>query len=517
MHTSNNACKCNMVFTREELSSVIQPNTKRLCLFAHYSNNDEITPNTLEYVCELSRFFDQIIVLTNILDVSGYSENKVSFVTVPNRHLDIGMCMRVLLNADILEFDSIALVNDSCVLLKPMDFIFMSAQSRKFDGFWGICDSYETSHHIQSFFLVFEKKTLGALSDFVIDLKKMPIDDSVEKSEIGISTFMSARGFSLDVVFNWNIICKHESVVSMNGKKICDLDNPSYIYWDILIQLGCPLLKKKRLSYQNETTFIKDICNIKKTILLYIVYHDDDSGKKALSYAFKLAFTQPLIDTFPIRVSDASPYFESQVFEKIDISNHSKYEWIGVITHGFENKLGPNPPNIQHEVAKGQVENADVVSLFNLDFAKPRVNRGVSFIESIAMQHGPYMWMAIHHIFKIQGFNETEIMKKDIKGFFSNWWLAKPHVIAKYIKFFKICQKLVSTHPLISSYINNDSYYLGYAHKKTIETNRLLQIFGQEYYCLHPFLFERIPPIFIDVMGYKLYRGGVTAIWNLGD
>jgi hypothetical protein len=133
------------------------------------------------------------------------------------------------------------------------------------------------------------------------------------------------------------------------------------------------------------------------------------------------------------------------------------------------------------------------------------------------MQHGPYLWMAIHHIFKIQGFKEEQVMNKDIKGFFSNWWLAKPNVMAKYVKFFNTCQKLVTTHPQISSYIQNDSFYLGYAHKQTIKPDRLMEIFGQEYYCLHPFLFERIPPIFVHAMGYKVYRGGVTFAWDLHD
>lgn len=255
----------------------------------------------------------------------------------------------------------------------------------------------------------------------------------------------------------------------------------------------------------------------KQHILLYIVHHDDASGKTAQDYAIKLQETQPGVLALPMRVSDTSPFFESQVFDHMDLSTHARFEWIGVITHSFEKKLGPLPPTIEIEVAKGQEKGADVISLFNLDFSKPRVNRPVSFIESIAMQHGPFMWMAIHHIFKLQGYSERDIMDKNIHGFFSNWWLAKPHVMEKYVKFFKQCKNIVQVHPLVSSYINEDGYYLGYGHKQTVDTEKIRKIFNRDYYCLHPFLFERMPAIFFHVEKHVVYRGGVTFAWHLGD
>ena len=501
-------------FTHDQLAEFVNLNSKRLCLFAHYAIN-EFSSNSHEYVQELSKYFDQVIVLTNLNCKTMY--DKVKFVTVENKFLDIGMWMRVLTNLDIIKYDTIALVNDSCILTRPLHFVFNTARSNCFSGVWGICDSYEIRHHIQSFFLVYEKKALHALADFVLKLANdMPRDDRaniIQKSEIGMSAFIQDRNISMDVIFKWENIIKFETKIS---KTEPFMGNPSYYFWDRMLQLGCPLLKKKRWTYQNEELFIKKQ-SLKKTILIYIVYHDNESGIKAHAYANILSETQPLIDIVPIRVSNMSPYFESQVFSQMDTSSHSNYDWVGVITHGYHTKLGPNPPNIQDEIAKAEQQNADVVSLFNLDFGKPRVKRDVSFIESIAMQHGPYLWMAIHHIFKIQGFKEEQVMNKDIKGFFSNWWLAKPNVMAKYVKFFNTCQKLVTTHPQISSYIQNDSFYLGYAHKQTIKPDRLMEIFGQEYYCLHPFLFERIPPIFVHVMGYKVYRGGVTFAWDLHD
>lgn len=256
---------------------------------------------------------------------------------------------------------------------------------------------------------------------------------------------------------------------------------------------------------------------VKPSILLYIICHDSKSEENATRFSLKVANEQAKVRAVPFRVSDSSPYFESQVFETMDLSKNIEYEWVGVITSSFESKMGINVPCIQKQVEDGELSGASVISLFNLDFVKPRVNRSVSFIESIAMQHGPYIWMAIHYLFKLQGFKEDEIMNQEIKGFFSNWWIAKPHVMKLYVEFFKRCQKIVDVHPLVSSYVNQDSYYLGYGHKQSVENEKIKKIFGRDYYCLHPFLFERLPPIFFHIMKFKVYRGGVTYVWNLGD
>jgi hypothetical protein len=254
------------------------------------------------------------------------------------------------------------------------------------------------------------------------------------------------------------------------------------------------------------------------TILLYIVCHDDTSCIKATAYANELKATQPAITSRITRVNPKSPYFESQVFGQMNVALHYKYKWIGVITYSFKDKLGSNTPNIQEEVTKAaaSASTANVVSLFNLDFSKPRVNRPVSFAESVAMQHGPFLWMAIYHLFKVQGFKAEDLLQTK-SGFFSNWWLASPKAMAAYISFYKNCVKLVETHPLISKYIMEDSYYLGYGHKKTVTDESLIETFGRDRYCLHPFVFERLPAFFFGLKGMTVHRGGVTASWPLSD
>lgn len=254
--------------------------------------------------------------------------------------------------------------------------------------------------------------------------------------------------------------------------------------------------------------------------LLYIVCHNDASAIKANIYATELDNEQPGLTCKVTQVSSTSPFFESQVFDHMDLGSHQEYEWVGVITYSFKDKLGHNCPNIQEQVSKASAAGADVTSLFNLDFSKPRVGRSVSMVESVAMQHGPYLYMTIYYMFKTQGFNADALLdekSKDVVGFFSNWWLAKPAAMATYVAFYKRCLKLVDTHPLISKYIMEDSYYLGYAHKKTVTDESLLKTFGKDRYCLHPFVFERLPSLFFGLQGYKVYKGGVTSAWPLGD
>ena len=254
-----------------------------------------------------------------------------------------------------------------------------------------------------------------------------------------------------------------------------------------------------------------------KSILLYIVYHDDESEVKAKQTAQRIMHAEPSVEPYTIRVSNESPYFESQVFAKMNLEFHDSFKWIGVVTHNFDSKNAHNPINIEKQVGHGEANGADVISLLNIDFEKPRVGRSVSFVESAAMQHGPFLWMVIHYLFKMQGYKEEDFTNKDIQGFFSNWWLAKPAVMAKYVKFVKQCQHIVSVNPLVSRYIKEDGYYLGHAHKKSINDERLQKIFGCTHYTLHPFVFERLPPIFCHVIGCKLYRAGSVVNWHLGD
>lgn len=256
----------------------------------------------------------------------------------------------------------------------------------------------------------------------------------------------------------------------------------------------------------------------KQDVLVYIICHNDASELIAN------AITLSNVMTRVVRVSDTSPYFENQIFEKLELPEMQK-EWIGkkyigIITYTFMSKTNGSI-NFKEMLDTFQTDGPDVISLFNLDFVKPRVQRPVSYIESIAMQHGPFLWMAMYKTLILSNYKDHQIMDTNIKGFFSNWWLAKPKWMLKYIEFNKKARHICTANRTIAEYLKEDAYYTG-AHvtgrdQLHLQETKLLKVFGKPFYTLHPFMFERLPCFFFHLEGANVHRFGNITKWSLLD
>ena len=258
-------------------------------------------------------------------------------------------------------------------------------------------------------------------------------------------------------------------------------------------------------------------------LLLYIVCHDDTSETIA---------NDLIITYYPygkvIRVPNNSPYFESEVFLELakpeykNEWNSGRYAYVGVITYSFVKKVGPVAilDELNKLVQRSYDDNTqlDVASILNLDFGKGRVNRSVSFVESISMQHGPFLWLAISKLLKTlsptcRQMSELDMLDKKAKGFFSNWFVAKPIWMDRYIKFYSNARRLCKINPDIVACLKEDSYYIG---QKTMSAEQLTRIFGRPQYGLEPFLFERLTPLFFHFEGAKVVRFQNPAVVNWG-
>jgi hypothetical protein len=254
----------------------------------------------------------------------------------------------------------------------------------------------------------------------------------------------------------------------------------------------------------------------KSDIIVYVACHNDTAEASARNQ-----MTDPYYRF--VRISDSSPFFESQIFGILARPEYVREwfdkSWVGIVTYSFNQKMGGG--SFDFENAMNKVPGGtDVVSLLNLDFSKPRVGRPVSFVESVSMQHGPFLWMAIYNILKLIGYKESEIMDKNITGFFSNWWLARPTWMIKYIAFCKKCIDICEKHPVVKSYLQEDAYYIGrkVVGRDELDKEFLVRTFGKPYYTLQPFIFERLPCFFFGIEGAKVYRGiGQRLDWHLLD
>lgn len=195
---------------------------KRVCIFVHYSNFTYVPYYVIQYVKELTKFFDEILIVTNDREISNTEEvisDNIRLFQVTNEGYDLGMFVKGLSFIKMADYQQIACINDSNVLLQNLDFLFDWAASQPFD-MWGLMDSHEktqysthqNNHHVQSHFLVFNKGALSTLKLYLDELdlqriietkdlhqvKKLVINDW----EIGVSQYLLNHGHQIGAYFH---------------------------------------------------------------------------------------------------------------------------------------------------------------------------------------------------------------------------------------------------------------------------------------------------------------------------
>lgn len=187
------------------------------------------------------------------------------------------------------ESENLLLINDSNVgPLKPLKNLFDLGHSKNFDV-WGITDSWEIHHHIQSYFLFFGRTGLsdGHLQEFVSHFS-FPIEKNsiIHSGEIGLSRFLSQRGLRIGAVFPYSTLTqmfvesfpnrmaelqnRQEIELQMKqGPSVANYErsfalstaeqircatplNPTHYFWDVLLELGSPFIKRELLSNNPE-------------------------------------------------------------------------------------------------------------------------------------------------------------------------------------------------------------------------------------------------------------------------
>jgi lipopolysaccharide biosynthesis protein len=173
---------------------------------------------------------------------------------VSNEGYDLGMFYKAVQAVNLEEYHQIACINDSNILFNELKSIMSWGENKKFD-FWGIIDSYQKpwfsthvdNYHLQSHFLVFNKKALQKLPLFFqsLDLEQFFNEKNekrlrqkvINKWEIGLTQFFLKEGLSLGSFF--------ESKSFSLDHHIKKTANLSHGYYFRLIEAGYPLIKKK--------------------------------------------------------------------------------------------------------------------------------------------------------------------------------------------------------------------------------------------------------------------------------
>lgn len=177
---------------------------QRICLFAGYDANQHIHDYVIYYINKLSEIADVYYMAD--CEMSPEELGKLSpYVkgAFARRHgkYDFGSWSDLVghIGWDIIaRYDQLILCNDSCYgPLFPLSTIFDEMDQRNVD-FWGLTQNLSIQRHLQSFFLVFNKKCLlgDELKKYLCNVEKQKnVQDVILKYEIPLTCYMEYFGY----------------------------------------------------------------------------------------------------------------------------------------------------------------------------------------------------------------------------------------------------------------------------------------------------------------------------------
>jgi hypothetical protein len=252
-----------------------------LVLFACHNTSELLTQEQLvciNYLTQIPQTKKIIVVSTNekinltqsLLEPS----DTVEIYGDKNEGLDFGLWWRTIERIKLresTEFTQLLLINDSCSYISPLNDLFFRMKDH---DFWGMTDSLQIAHHIQSYFLAFTSpksiKNLFGFIDTCLPIKGVDKGKLVELREIALSQHMQKSGHEIKAAFPFHIFTK-------------EITNISFYFHYELKSIGCPSVKnardrKKRIlsatyGANKSTMDVKDLVEKKWINLSTFVVH----------------------------------------------------------------------------------------------------------------------------------------------------------------------------------------------------------------------------------------------------
>ena len=215
---------------------------KEIALFALHSKEINIPEDDVTYIHFLTEITQCVVVLTtNPLHLHDQDlfDSNVKIIAMSNRGLDFGLWSRFLIHyaKEMQQMHTLLLVNNSCSCIRSLKPIWEKNVQRPV---WGITDSYEQKHHLQSYFVVIRTNVL--IHKLLVFFEKNMFETTtqrpliIEKGEVGLSQFLATET---------DIYAEYPFSELENPR---NFSNPSYFLWKLLRKLNCPLIKKKKFK-----------------------------------------------------------------------------------------------------------------------------------------------------------------------------------------------------------------------------------------------------------------------------
>ncbi len=253
---------------------------KDVAIFVHFDKSGTIHGYVLDYVKGLKEAGRSVVFITNSPKFAEGERRKLDglaeqVIWRKNKGYDFGAYadgMRLL--GDSSRFRSIALCNDSVYgPLFPLSGIFERMDPEEAD-IWSLTDSWDTRHHLQSYFLVFHQQALRN-PDFQAYWRNYLHVASkswvIRKHEIGMSATMRKAGLVLKPLFPYRdllddffermgdaSILNDEDLTPGHRRYLAQIYdyaehgqplNMTHFFWDrLIVKFGYPFIKREILQ-----------------------------------------------------------------------------------------------------------------------------------------------------------------------------------------------------------------------------------------------------------------------------
>lgn len=257
------------------LDGAVDPLSRnKICIFCHYDKDGQVADYVVHYIKELHNLGFAIFFVSN----SGYLKPHEAGSVLPfvskvllrsNEGYDFGAYyVGVQAVQKFPHHDLLLLANDSVYgPLSLLDKVIELASANQVDAV-SITDSYAINYHLQSYFLLLNKKAFNSFEfksfwqQFKFTSDKTYV---VYHYEIGLSRALIKAGLQLKALCDYHEIASYYFSKENNYKNL--RSNYSYdqsmVFWQELIEFGCPFVKKKLIP--------KDINSPKRVQYMNIV------------------------------------------------------------------------------------------------------------------------------------------------------------------------------------------------------------------------------------------------------
>ncbi|MES2680314.1 MAG: rhamnan synthesis F family protein [Bacteroidota bacterium] len=229
---------------------------KSICFFASYYTEPALPYYVEVYLKELKNHFTDVVFLNSGNDLSApaidfLAKQNIRYTTDQNEGFDFGLWYKAFQRYDTSAYDQVALVNDSCILFKPLTGFVNWSKGNDAD-FQGMTFSEAIAPHLQSYFLVINQRAISHVHDYFMGNGLLKtINEVIIRYEVGLSTYLLSKGM------------KMAAYIDNNGYR--GEFSPYYHCINYHLEKGVPLIKKKIMfsSYRKDEMFTLARMNFK--------------------------------------------------------------------------------------------------------------------------------------------------------------------------------------------------------------------------------------------------------------